>query len=332
MRRQAEKAEWSLVSRSLHSERVQSSWPHGTLARDTRIKGSQTHTMSDVVDGQYPNPMWRGLAAADPKFAFRGCPCSSTSTKLDGPDPGSQTTRRVQRLDDTSSSSQLGNTLDTMSFGRTEESILYLHGTKLRLREQTTANISFPQPIVISKQFLLQYHQGIGKVELEEVNPHLRGGKVENHLGKTTPNSPDRDSNLDLPVLSSRAQHDKRVSQLRHLGGLDYTRELATLALCFNSLIITRLVALLAVQFECMCARSRHNHGVQLVYPVYVTMSSIFATKKMVKHKIVIKDDNVSQTFLKLSQYAVSSKAQIHPKGQDFDDLKMILKNNLEND
>nr|CAD7423102.1 unnamed protein product [Timema monikensis] len=45
----------------------------------------------------------------------------------------------------------------------------------------------------------------IGKVELEEVNPHLRGGRVENHLGKTTPSSPDRDSNLDLPVLSSRA-------------------------------------------------------------------------------------------------------------------------------
>nr|CAD7402088.1 unnamed protein product [Timema cristinae] len=60
----------------------------------------------------------------------------------------------------------------------------------------------------------------IGKVELEEVNPHLRGGRVENHLGKTVPSSPDRDSNLDLPVLSSRAQHDKRVSQLRHRGGL----------------------------------------------------------------------------------------------------------------
>nr|CAD7400459.1 unnamed protein product [Timema poppensis] len=59
---------------------------------------------------------------------------------------------------------------------------------------------------------------GIGKVELEEVNPHLRGGRVENHLGKTTPSSPDRVSNLDLPVLSSRAQHDKRVSQLRHRG------------------------------------------------------------------------------------------------------------------
>nr|CAD7260803.1 unnamed protein product [Timema shepardi] len=38
----------------------------------------------------------------------------------------------------------------------------------------------------------------------------MRGARVENHLGKTTPSSPDRDSNLDLPVLSSRAQHDKR--------------------------------------------------------------------------------------------------------------------------
>nr|CAD7394796.1 unnamed protein product [Timema cristinae] len=50
---------------------------------------------------------------------------------------------------------------------------------------------------------------GIGKVELEEVNPHLRGGGVENHLGKTTPSSLDRDSNLDLPVLSSQAQHKR---------------------------------------------------------------------------------------------------------------------------
>nr|CAD7569691.1 unnamed protein product [Timema californicum] len=53
------------------------------------------------------------------------------------------------------------------------------------------------------------------KVELEEVNPHLRGGRAENHLGKTLPSSPDRDSNLDLPVLSSRAQHDKRLANAR---------------------------------------------------------------------------------------------------------------------
>nr|CAD7567498.1 unnamed protein product [Timema californicum] len=43
------------------------------------------------------------------------------------------------------------------------------------------------------------------------MNPHLRGRRVENHLGKTSPSSPDRDSNLDLPVLNSRAQHDKRT-------------------------------------------------------------------------------------------------------------------------
>nr|CAD7258450.1 unnamed protein product [Timema shepardi] len=58
----------------------------------------------------------------------------------------------------------------------------------------------------------------ITQVELEEVNPHLHGWRVENHLGKNTPSSPDRDSNLDLPVLSSQDQHDKRVSQLRHRG------------------------------------------------------------------------------------------------------------------
>nr|CAD7423641.1 unnamed protein product [Timema monikensis] len=68
-------------------------------------------------------------------------------------------------------------------------------------------------------------NKGIGKVELEEVNPHLHGGRVENHLGKTTPSSPDRDSNLDLHVISSRAQHDKHFSQLRHRGGTDIDRE-----------------------------------------------------------------------------------------------------------
>nr|CAD7589016.1 unnamed protein product [Timema genevievae] len=61
----------------------------------------------------------------------------------------------------------------------------------------------------------------LGRLNLEEVNPHLRGGRVENHLGKTTPSSPDRDSNLDLPVLGGLAQHDWRVSQLRHRGGYD---------------------------------------------------------------------------------------------------------------
>nr|CAD7456822.1 unnamed protein product [Timema tahoe] len=37
------------------------------------------------------------------------------------------------------------------------------------------------------------------------------GGKVENHIGKTTASSPERDSNLDLPVLGSLAQHEINV-------------------------------------------------------------------------------------------------------------------------
>nr|CAD7569138.1 unnamed protein product [Timema californicum] len=57
---------------------------------------------------------------------------------------------------------------------------------------------------------LINFHSEPFSESDVEVNPHLRGGRVENHVGKTTPSSPDQDSNLDLPVLSSRAQHDKR--------------------------------------------------------------------------------------------------------------------------
>nr|CAD7394469.1 unnamed protein product [Timema cristinae] len=94
-------------------------------------------------------------------------------------------------------------------------------GPKLSRQSRTTCNRTasyYPFGLyALSTNYVNEL--GIGMVELEEVNPHLRGGRVENHLGKTTPSSPDRDSNLDLPVLSSRAQHDNRVSQLRHRGG-----------------------------------------------------------------------------------------------------------------
>nr|CAD7570096.1 unnamed protein product [Timema californicum] len=43
----------------------------------------------------------------------------------------------------------------------------------------------------------------LGRLNLEVVNPHLCGERMEHHLGKTTSNLPDRDSNLDLPVLGS---------------------------------------------------------------------------------------------------------------------------------
>nr|CAD7259581.1 unnamed protein product [Timema shepardi] len=49
---------------------------------------------------------------------------------------------------------------------------------------------------------------GNKKVKLTEVNPHLHGGIVGNHLGETTLSTSDRDLNLDLFVLSSLAQHE----------------------------------------------------------------------------------------------------------------------------
>nr|CAD7395783.1 unnamed protein product [Timema cristinae] len=62
---------------------------------------------------------------------------------------------------------------------------------------------------------------GIGKVELEEVNLHLREGRVENHLGKTTPSSPDRDSNLDLPVLNTTSALANYATQAVFLANED---------------------------------------------------------------------------------------------------------------
>nr|CAD7199060.1 unnamed protein product [Timema douglasi] len=48
----------------------------------------------------------------------------------------------------------------------------------------------------------------LGNLNLEEANLHLRGGRVEKLLGKTTLSSSDQDSNLDLPILGSLAQHE----------------------------------------------------------------------------------------------------------------------------
>nr|CAD7264000.1 unnamed protein product [Timema shepardi] len=83
---------------------------------------------------------------------------------------------------------------------------------------------------------------GIGKVKLEEVNPHLRGERVENHLGKKNLSSPDQDSNLDLPVLSSRAQHDKRS-----VGELDIERDLVHLQVLFDGVQPLRLISRTAI-------------------------------------------------------------------------------------
>nr|CAD7441901.1 unnamed protein product [Timema bartmani] len=55
---------------------------------------------------------------------------------------------------------------------------------------------------------------GIGKVEYRGSEPAFAWRESGKPFRKTTPSSPDRDMNLDLPVLGSRAQHDKRELML----------------------------------------------------------------------------------------------------------------------
>nr|CAD7449207.1 unnamed protein product [Timema bartmani] len=60
---------------------------------------------------------------------------------------------------------------------------------------------------------------GIGKIEFRRSEPAFAWRESGKPFRKNHPSSPDRDSNLNFPVLGSLAQHDWRVSQLRHRGG-----------------------------------------------------------------------------------------------------------------
>nr|CAD7454146.1 unnamed protein product [Timema tahoe] len=50
--------------------------------------------------------------------------------------------------------------------------------------------------------------QALDGKAFKEVYPHIRGGGVEIHFGKTTLSTPDQDSNLDLPVIGSLAYYE----------------------------------------------------------------------------------------------------------------------------
>nr|CAD7415139.1 unnamed protein product [Timema poppensis] len=68
--------------------------------------------------------------------------------------------------------------------------------------------------LVIFRRSPRQIADGVPTVELEEVNPHLRGGRVENHLGKTSPVYPTEirtsispSSAVDLDTTSASANY-----------------------------------------------------------------------------------------------------------------------------
>nr|CAD7462530.1 unnamed protein product [Timema tahoe] len=64
---------------------------------------------------------------------------------------------------------------------------------------------------------------GRGKLSLENVCPHSRGGRVENHFGKITLGARDKDFNPDLPVIGILVQHESDV--LDHLATKAVARE-----------------------------------------------------------------------------------------------------------
>nr|CAD7256327.1 unnamed protein product [Timema shepardi] len=104
---------------------------------------------------------------------------------------------------------------------------------ELALREQQCSPYlavppSFPSPFYVCTRTTAKHHHrvllpvramsfstnyangiGIGKVEYIESEPSFSWrGSGENYLGKTTPSSPDRDSNFDIPVLGSPVQYE----------------------------------------------------------------------------------------------------------------------------
>nr|CAD7392362.1 unnamed protein product [Timema cristinae] len=52
---------------------------------------------------------------------------------------------------------------------------------------------------------------GLGRLHSEKVYPYLRGGRVKSNFGKSPFSSPKRDSNLDLPLLSSLVYSERNA-------------------------------------------------------------------------------------------------------------------------
>nr|CAD7569413.1 unnamed protein product [Timema californicum] len=61
---------------------------------------------------------------------------------------------------------------------------------------------------------VIAVYRGLGSLHLEGVFPHLHGGQVETHFGKTFLSTLDQDSNLDLPVIDSLVCYES--SALNH--------------------------------------------------------------------------------------------------------------------
>ncbi|CAG2062213.1 unnamed protein product, partial [Timema podura] len=105
----------------------------------------------------------------------------------------------------------------------------------------------------------------IGKVEFRGSEPASVEGEWKTYLGKTTPSSPDRDSNLNLPFLYSLAQH--KTSALAN----NTTETAETVEAIVTQLMEKQRLARAAAltkQLECGCPDSTCADGKTCSHPM----------------------------------------------------------------
>nr|CAD7263457.1 unnamed protein product [Timema shepardi] len=146
------------------------------------------------------------LIGSEPKFAWRksGKPFRKNHPQITRPRFEPRSPRPQQSSFNTTSvlanyATEAGNkkikSEKKNSFAESKEKPPPVHPTEIR----TSISPSSAVEQLDTASTLANYDTEAG-LELingdddNEVNPHLRGGRVENHLGKTTPSSPDRDS------------------------------------------------------------------------------------------------------------------------------------------
>nr|CAD7400535.1 unnamed protein product [Timema poppensis] len=135
----------------------------------------------------------------------------------------------------------------TIKFNSYLVTVSYSHvrWTEKTIVEDSTTNCGSPDqtwppkisPGVLAAQFTPESEE-LEKLNIYEVNPHLGGERVENHLGESTPGSPERDSNLNLPVLGSLAQHETSAlaNYAPKADNSEITLDLLSMRLCSPSL------------------------------------------------------------------------------------------------
>nr|CAD7443389.1 unnamed protein product [Timema bartmani] len=154
------------------------------------------------------------------------------------------------------------------------------------------------------------------RLNSEEVNLHLRGGRVENHLGKTTPSSPNRDSNLDLPIIGSIAQHESNELANYATEAANFTR-VRDFPLLESALFV--LMSYSTFLIAEVSELTGHCEYLDLELRVELVLDSDFVYES--ESDITSDDDNVPD----LRNPAVHNMSDSDENGMDDEDYREIL-------